>query len=325
MEMMNEKQCKNIEETVAIQLAAVRKDLTETINKVSERQDKIEAEQKTMKDQINIMQEKMEEIKNMGKTAVEPEFSAHQQELSVENVKSYSGVAKTPIPPTDPRSDSLNKVIKIEQKADSARRTVSLYPFDVSDIQAEINRGARDENEAKLWAVQLFLRYEMNVKSHVLSTLIIDKIFPPAKSDWKTIYVTFRTITMANTVYSHARNMRREVNVGIYVPKEWYSRYRALEAAAYGERHSVIKYKTRVKWCNTDLQLYRKAPGEQEWSIRRIVDLPPVDLCAEGRQVHSPAPGRQSREKVTTATAVNSAPLNSDQTSSEPRLNPLVV
>ena len=94
-----------------------------------------------------------------------------------------------------------------------------MHPFTKNDIAAEIRRGAKDEEEAKLWAVQVFLRYEMNIKKAVLSTLSIEKIFPQSIDDWDTIFVNFSTITMANTVTSYVRNMRSEVQVDIYVQR----------------------------------------------------------------------------------------------------------
>ena len=84
-----------------------------------------------------------------------------------------------------------------------------------------------------MWAVKNFLRYEMNIKQHVFETFTLEKIFSPDKEDWNVLYVTFGTVTEANIVYSYARNMRKEVHIRPYIPKEGYSRYIALEADAY--------------------------------------------------------------------------------------------
>jgi hypothetical protein len=77
----------------------------------------------------------------------------------------------------------------------------------------------------------------MNIKSHVIATFSIENIFPPAKESWDSIYVTFSSISEANTVYSYTRNMRKEVNVGIFVPNEWQARFRAMNNIAYGLRY----------------------------------------------------------------------------------------
>ena len=65
MEIMNDKQCKKIEEKVASQLETVKKDLTGSIDKVSERQDTMENEHKVVKKQIETMQEQIDEIKTL--------------------------------------------------------------------------------------------------------------------------------------------------------------------------------------------------------------------------------------------------------------------
>ena len=141
----------------------------------------------------------------------------------------------------------------------------------------------------------------MNIKKEVLSTLSIEKIFPQSIDDWNTIFVNFSTITMANTVTSYVRNMRSEVQVDIYVPKEWRTRYKALGKIAYDQRYppqGEVKYKTRIRWGNTDLCILRKAPDVRYWSAMDITTpLPPVDLCAVELPNHSPAPGRENRDK----------------------------
>ena len=118
------------------------------------------------------------------------------------------------------------------------------------DIEFEVKRGAKDETEAKLWAVQTYFRYEMNIKSHVLATFSIDNISTPATENYDTIYVTFSTTTEANTVLSYTKNMRKAASVGIYVPKEWQERFKALNSIAYSLRNPSdrqMKCKTRTK------------------------------------------------------------------------------
>ena len=177
--------------------------------------------------------------------------------------------------PQDP--DEKQKALEL---LDLGRRTVSLHPFEQKDFDFGAGRGAKDSSEAKLWAVQTYLRYEMNIKSHVLATLSIENIFTPASENFNTVYVTLSSITEANIIYSYSRNMRREVTVGIFVPKEWQSRLRALNHIAYGLRFPPSvqpKLNTRMKWGTSDLVLYKKEPGTRFWSIVNIrKPLPPV-------------------------------------------------
>ena len=119
--------------------------------------------------------------------------------------------------------------------------------------------------------------------------------------NWRTVYVTFSSITEANTVYSYTKNMRRQVTVGIFVPNEWKARFIAFNNLAYRLRNpnnGQPKYSTRIKWGQNDLVLYKKEQGTKHWALVSIQDpLPPVDMCAVGNTRMSPAPGRQSKRQ----------------------------
>ena len=60
MEKINESQCRKIEERVSEQLNTVKSELTVAINKVSERQDSMEEEQKGMKNTMSAMQRQLD-------------------------------------------------------------------------------------------------------------------------------------------------------------------------------------------------------------------------------------------------------------------------
>jgi hypothetical protein len=201
------------------------------------------------------------------------------------------------LPPGD---DKESEVTRIKDLIDLSRRTISLHPFEQNDIDFELKRGAENEDEAKLWAVQTFLRYEMNIKSHIQETFSIVNIFSPAGNSWDRIFVTFSSVTAVNTIFSFNRNMRKEVTVDIYVPPECNARYRAVKSIAYKERcpAGVKENQTRIKWGDTDFTLFKKALGTRYWSVVIIgKPLPPVDFNAVEVEAthHSPAPGRQSR------------------------------
>ena len=135
-----------------------------------------------------------------------------------------------------------------------------------------------------------------------MATFTIENIFAPAVEQWDTLYVTFSSITEANTVFSYTRNMRREVTVGIYVPPDWRDRFRAVSSIAHGLRNpapSHPKYSTRIKWGANDLILHKKVPGTRHWSVVIIpTPLPPVDLCTVAPMRFSPAPGRQAKDPL---------------------------
>lgn len=133
----------------------------------------------------------------------------------------------------------------------------------------------------------------------ILATFTIEDIFTLAEN-YDTIFVTFSSVTEANTVFSYTRNMRREAKVGIFVPKEWQDRFKALNTIAYGYRNPTgdqPKYNTRIKWGHSDLVLSRKGPGARYWTVvTPTTSLPAVDLTAVAQPRMSPAPGRNSRQ-----------------------------
>ena len=138
MEAMNAKQCKKIEAKLVSQLETVKKDLTGTIEKVSERQDIMEDDQKVVKKQIENIQEQMKEIKSLALS----QTAASSNENSV----SYATMAAAPPSQTHlsqptvpsfnysdglPSDESSRKAVL--DILDLCRRTVSLHPF----LQAE--------------------------------------------------------------------------------------------------------------------------------------------------------------------------------------------
>ena len=201
MEIMNEKQSKDIESRFSGKLAEMKEDLSGTIQKVSERQDKLESDQikvnehqAIMKDQLDSLTKNVEEVKKIA--------SASQETSKLSNITEANNLNITPTLLAESEEKDEARA-KFSDLLDKSKRTISLHPFTQNDIESELKRGAKDEDEAKVWAVQAFLRYEMNMKHQVISTLNLENIFPPPdQSNWENIFVTFSTLTMANTVWS---------------------------------------------------------------------------------------------------------------------------
>ena len=278
----------------------VKQEVRSLIQPIQERVKSLETVKDEVLDKLKVMSDQIKDIKEQAQ-----ERKDETQPVTYANALQSTSLPRTPSDPNPaPRNQAFNDSEK--QKAlevlDLARRTVSLYPFRPKDIEFESKRGAKDNSEAMLWAVQTFLRYEMNIKPEVLATFSIENIFAPSVESWDTLYVTLSSITEANTIYSYTRNMRKEVTVGIYVPNEWKGRFRALSSLAHSLRNPAPdspKYSTRIKWGATDLVLYKKLPGTRYWSIvTDLPPLPPVDLCAVGPRRLSPAPGRQAKDPL---------------------------
>ena len=301
MELMLEKQNKDLEKKISEKMDDVKNEMNVALKVVTERRDNMETEQVDLKEQMTSLVTEVKDLRNtiegvVAKNKVKNHQPVHQPS-SVTPLEQSPGRHVQDFLPQDPTDKK-----KALELLDLGRRTVSLHPFEQKDFDFEAGRGAKDSSEAKLWAVQTYLRYEMNIKSHVLATLSIENIFTPASENFNTVYVTFSSITEANTVYSYSRNMRREVTVGIFVPKEWQERLKALNHIAYGLRFppsGQAKFNTRIKWGNSDLVLYKKEPGTRVWSVVNIrKPLPPIDMCAVENPKMSPAPGRAGRQAL---------------------------
>ena len=283
----------------------VKNEMKGTVKALTDRQDKMELDQEHIKDDIGELRTQMDRIRNIVENSVDHAQSKQQQQQHQQDQYHHQaqpqhgagGSAQRDLHDYLPSDDSERK--QALALLDLGRRTVSLHPFEPKDCDFELKRGAKDQAEAKLWAVQTYLRYEMNIKSHILATFTIEDIFALSE-DYDSIYVTFSSVTEANSVFSYTRNMRREAKVGIFVPKEWQDRFKALNTIAYGYRNpnsDQPKYNTRIKWGHSDLVLYRKEAGARYWTtVTLTTPLPAVDLAAVAQPRMSPAPGRNGRE-----------------------------
>ena len=77
----------------------------------------------------------------------------------------------------------------------------------------------------------------------------------------------FASESSVHKLYSYTRNMKTNLRLVPYIPKQFYHRYKDLESLAYNLRHSGIKYKTRVKMGTSDLILYKRKPSEIYWTV----------------------------------------------------------
>ena len=223
MAVMTEKQTKDSESKVAAKLADMKRDMFLAVKEVSDCQNELEHDQKELMSKLHELQAKVQEMEvsfaNVCPSLTIKDFAslaAPSARISTVAAAAYQGSKRY--------QDELEKNFSVQHIADLARRTIGLKPFNQSDIDAEIRRGAKNENEAKMLAVETYLRYEMSIRKHTMETLTIEKIFSPDKEDWSVLYVTFKTTEDASTVYSYARNMRKEAHVGSYIPKEFYNR-----------------------------------------------------------------------------------------------------
>ena len=224
----------------------VRAEVLAAMEPICRRQEKLEEEQKCLRDKLERMAEEMKNLK------------VADQETAIKEVNDLENYTKID---KDDENEEKKKIIS------SARRTVGLFKIKQADVNKHVQLGSEDENEAMLQAVKAFMVEEMKVNEEEASELHIEKVFPPARADWSILYVRFVSESSVHKLYSHTRNMKATLRLVPYIPKQFYTKYRELESQAYQLRHCEVKYKTRIKMGTSDLILYKRESSSNSWSI----------------------------------------------------------
>ena len=310
MEMMNEKQSKDIEKRMAGQLETVKSELTVAIKSVSDRQDDLEGDQKLLKTQIVNMQDEISEIRSLVQS---------QAALAVDSGKesddkpgrSYAAVTAT----TPDASVCVKQVIhpsslyysdhdrQVAEIIDHARRTVGLFKIDNDDLKRmrlEHFGGAKSEEEEKQLAVKEYLRCELKFDISEIDDMEVENIFIPAKDkgEPQSLNVTFKSVSSVSKIYEKTRIMRKESRVINYIPRQFQDRLFAISNLDYNIR-SDKTYQTRIKMGIQDLELHKKLRGSKKWErVPLPSNLPPVDLSDRPAPVlsDSPPPGRPGHQ-----------------------------
>ena len=161
--IMTEKHNKIFEDKIVTKLDEIKSEMTGVIDTIAQRQDVVEKEQQNLKEQFDDFRGQLVEIK---KAIDGPQVDGNVPSYA-EILQSCDGGSRgvqTMYYESD-QKETENK--RIDELIEHSRRTISLYPFAQSDVDFKLKRGPKDENEAKLWAEQTFLRYEMNIKSEI--------------------------------------------------------------------------------------------------------------------------------------------------------------
>ena len=226
----------------------VRAEVFSAMEPICRRQEKLEVENKHLQDKLNEMSEEIKKLKNQG------------TKVQTQGVDPPKDVGEPGELGFDAESDTNRDIVA------AARRTIGLHKIEQAEVE-NYKRLGKDENEAMLEAVKEFLFEEMKVSEEIFDEMHIEKVFPPARDEWNTLYVKFSSESSVNKLYSHARNMKANLKLIPYIPKQFYLRYRELESQAYKLRHSEIKFKTRIKMGRSDLVLYKRKSNQTSWSL----------------------------------------------------------
>ena len=249
----------------------------------------------------------IEKVSNTTKATL-AQLQAQVKDLQngVQNPHSYSLPATRPILPppssTHPRGPPPSKVSGPGQDASpdlasivhDAKCTIGFYPIRKVDLDYLKNQHSiTDEYVAMKASIFEFLDCEMKVPHSIIDSIVIRRIFPPAKqTEWDHLYVEFSDISTAELMHNYARNLRHGVSISIYVPHCLHPRRTAINNIAFGYRNGTIKHNSKIKYGASDFLLLIKEKGNRgPWSNVALdfESLPPPDFSSTAT---SPPRGR---------------------------------
>ena len=303
-ELRKQERAVDREEMVKLMNRCVEEKVSEIVEPMKERTDKVEKVQYEMRDQMEVLMEQMKVVSDRldGDGGVHAE-SGHGQAV-VNRVKPALEV----IPGSSRQlacdtSVSLNtgpsgQGKELREIISHSRRTVGLqkiYQHDLARMRQNQYGGAANEEEEKLFAVREYLHLEIKIPKVTVEKMEIERIFTPAlaREDHQWLYVTFRSEASVQKIYEKTRIMRKESRILNYIPREFHSRFEAVREIGNSIRFSE-NCKTRIKMGFMDLQLHKKKGSQGRWELVPLpTDLPPVevDLSPQKTCLGSPAPG----------------------------------
>ena len=196
----------------------------------------------------------MTEIANLRNSQVVNDFSS-KESIRKEALEEFNSKEEVVASPSEQ-----------EELCASARKVLGFSPIEPRMLDLQIHSyGAKDIEEAKMMEVKNYLKCELKMRPSEIENLSFVRIFPPAKADWKVLYVEFASDTQVDKVISHTRNMdKQDHRVVRWYPWQMYNRFRAVESLAYDLR-KVHHKKTRVKTGKDDIELFSKDSGSSVW------------------------------------------------------------
>jgi hypothetical protein len=283
-------------------------DLQRSVGGLDARMEKQEAEGIDLKKEVVDIKKQLEqqkqEIEKLKTISIDPP-------AALRAAGAYAAAASTmTTEPTRNRTESESAEEKKRDILEKARRTIGFEPIDAVDVGRQFKESgsfgmARNEEEARIMAVQEFMLLDMRISREELEKMEIRRVFAPRREGTATLYCEFTDLRSTFTVFRHTRRMKRGSNVVNYVPAEYYEQYRALESICYDWRKGE-GYKTKVRMGRAGFEVWRKRGHEQytEVPLTSLGELPAADLQrkAEAQSSNlerSPAgrPGHTPRRK----------------------------
>ena len=179
----------------------------------------------------------------------------------------------------------------------NAKNILGFSPITIDDISfLKAKQSISDDSEAMTLSIIEFLNDEMKIPKYITDTLIIKRVFTPAKQPvgWKMLYAEFQNSASTDLINQYVRNLVPGRTVSIYVPHSLFPRFSAIRDLEHSYRNGDIRHKTRIKYGISDFVLLVKPRDTNApWSYVSLTSLPPLQLSLfDGNLSSSPPPGR---------------------------------
>ena len=229
----------------------VQKEVKQAVQAIEER---LAIQEKVNKDLFKKLEDAMAEIDNLKGSQIVQDYNS-KESVSSEALEELNSTKVV-----------VTRATEHEELCASARKVLGFSPIEPRMIDLQLQSyGAKDIEEAKMMEVKNYLKCELRMRPSEIEKLNFVRIFPPAKADWKVLYVEFASDTQVDKVISHTRNMdKQDHKVVRWYPWQMYNRFRAVESLAYDLR-KVHHKKTRVKTGKDDIELFSKDSGSSVW------------------------------------------------------------
>ena len=293
---------KGVRQEIQEQLSGFREEVRKELNLVREE----------VKEQVSNLEEKQTEISDI-QTIFDCRIDKLEEELKAMKyltVRKDSGLASSSTDDSE-IDDASAKLVK------HALRVVGFKPIEHRDVNRLKRMENLDDDEKALNAcIKEFLKCELRIPTTIIEELAanIRKVWHPDNQEWDRLFVEFSEEKFVRVCFSYSKNLRdKDVQIMQYFSPEFSDQFRTLDSVAYQLRHpdspSDIRYKTRIRYGKTGLELERRHPNQKVWNKVAVPGLPPVDLDpVPPPSTRSSPPSRRPRAQKRPLSSTESSP-----------------
>ena len=273
--------------------ASLKIGIKETLAPIVSRQDDLEAESET---RFKVLEDQITHLHQILKNSTLSQFPALPTTAQFEDRPSTLPPASTtsttmPAAPSSSMENPEPESLEVRKIIFHARSIIGIGP--VTPEHVSRMTGSTREECLRLAAIE-FLREELDAKEYEIPDVDVVRAFTAHNvTSYSHIYVQFSIKTHAEFCLFLARTVLKNKNckVFLYIPKQLYSRFKALDNEAYKMRRQG--YKTMFNFTEVDINLLTSPRGHYNFTPCQVPNLPPIFLTP----VRSPPRGRNVAER----------------------------